>query len=284
MEKEQILRKFDMLLEMRNLTPKTQKSYHQYADTYLSWCERFCLEPDNPDLETIYGYYKYLIDFKKYAARTINTNMSCIKTLLIYVFHMRLDRYMIPHLRVDTNVRVILSLSEVKIFINSLSNLKHKAIVSVMYSCALRASEVCSLRYEDVSREKKEVMIRSAKNRSARIVPVSEHAIDTLTEYWFKYGKPRGWLFPGQKPDTHISVATLRVIITDNCIKLGWKDKGITTHTFRHSAGTHLYENGCNLPTIQKFLGHRTLSSTLVYISNSALNDVRNPLDMAMEG
>lgn len=71
-------------------------------------------------------------------------------------------------------------------------------MVAIMYSSGLRIGEVCHLRYDDISRCSMRVHIRHSKNRSERFAPLSMFALDILTQYWFEYGKPRGWLFPKQ--------------------------------------------------------------------------------------
>jgi dGTPase len=74
-----------------------------------------------------------------------------------------------------------------------------------------------------------------------------------------------------------MTYATLGSIVSEHSKKFGWTDREVTTHTFRHCLGTHMYEAGCDLFYIQKVLGHRAISSTLVYIS--AKPDARNPFE-----
>lgn len=97
------------------------------------------------------------------------------------------------------------------------------------------------------------IYVRYSKSRSDRYAILSEKALTILTDYWLTFGKPRGWLFPGTKHDCPIVSFTVSRFISDHCSFLGW-DKKVTAHMFRHSFGTHLYEQGYDLLTIQKLL------------------------------
>src|SRR5699024_11708583 len=87
---------------------------------------------------------------------------------------------------------------ESHIFISTLSDLKPKAMVSLMYSAGLRVGEVCNLRYCDIERKNMRIHIAHSKSRSDRYAILSQKALDLLTRYWFACGRPCGWLFPKQ--------------------------------------------------------------------------------------
>ena len=132
-----------------------------------------------------------------------------------------------------TPLPFVLSKEDALFFIDSIPNLKKKAFVALLYSSGLRVSEVCHLRFEDISREDKRIFIRRSKNRADRYAQLSPFALDILTDYWRTHGRPRGWLFPGQKPDSCITKATASLYVKEHVERLGWTHP-ITTHTFRH--------------------------------------------------
>lgn len=94
---------------------------------------------------------------------------------------------------------------------------------------------------------------------------LSTRSLDILTAYWNVHGKPRSWLFPGQKQDSHIVICTGNEYIKKQLKNLGWTYP-IRSHTFRHSFATYLYEQGNDLLSIQKHLGHRSINSTTIYV------------------
>lgn len=184
-------------------------------------------------------------------------------------------------MKFNTYLPQILTLEEVKYFIDTIPNLKHKAMLSTTASSGLRISETCSLRYDDISRSNMTIHIRESKNRSDRYTILSAKNLDILTQYWYEYGKPRDWIFPGQKEGTHINNQSMHYVIKEHTARLGW-NKNISCHTFRHCFGTFLYENGTDLNTIKQLMGHKSLSSTMIYLhlSAKAKSGVINPFDM----
>ena len=100
--------------------------------------------------------------------------------------------------RFDEYLPYVPSQQETWHFISTMPGLKQKAMVALMYSSGLRIGEVCSLRYEDVSRSRIRVFIRHGKNRQSRYAILSTAALDILSQYWLSCGRPTGYLFPKQ--------------------------------------------------------------------------------------
>ena len=265
------------MVQLRGLVPKSQRFYVKTAGMFWDWCEARKQDPYTVSYEEVQLFVLHLAKDCGYAAKTVNSYISVIRFLFTYVFRRPIDRYILPSMKVDHVERQILSQEEVEHYIRTLKNLKHKAMVALLYGCGLRSSEVVTLKYKDISRSGKNIYVEHSKNRDSRYVPLPDFVLDILTEYWIHYGKPMDWLFPGSKPDTHISRSTLGKVVHDHTTELGLSEKNVTTHTFRHCLGTHMYESGCDLFYIQKVLGHRAISSTLVYIS--AKPDARNPFE-----
>ncbi len=110
------------------------------------------------------------------------------------------------------------------------------------------------------------IHVAHSKNRSDRYAILSRNALDILTEYWFAYNRPTGWLFPKQTdPSRPIDTFYICRHMRAHEDSLGWEHR-LTCHSFRHAFGTHLYENGADLLTIKNLMGHRSLNSTLLYI------------------
>lgn len=118
----------------------------------------------------------------------------------------------------------------------------------------------------DVDRKNRRLYLPHTKNRSARYALLGEAALDLLTQYWFAYGKPTGYLFPKQNgQDRPIDTFFLSRHIHAHEDRLGW-ERRITCHSFRHAFGTHLYEDGVDLLTIKALMGHKSLTSTTIYV------------------
>ena len=163
--------------------------------------------------------------------------------------------------------------------LSSVSNIKHKAILMLVYSAGLRVSEVVKLRPADIDSKRMVIHIKGAKGRKDRYTILSETALIALREYWKQY-KPMKWLFPGVRPNRHMTTRTVDKILEDACNKVKIR-KDVSVHTLRHSFATHLLESGVNLRYIQEILGHKSSKTTEIYthVSKKNIGKIKSPLD-----
>ena len=131
------------------------------------------------------------------------------------------DSKKIPKMKRDRQLPVILTREQVAMLIDSMENYKHKAITATMYSSGLRVSEVCHLRYEDIHRTTKMIHVPVSKNRQDRYTILSDRNLEILTEYWFRYGRPKGWLFPSTVRDEPLTTSTVEMFIKAHARSLG---------------------------------------------------------------
>ena len=270
------------MISLRGLSDHTLKSYCTYIRAYLDYLQNTLHKlPEDVSWQELRDFITWLQADRGIADRTVNTAISQLRFFTMYVLHKPWDDTQLPVRRFDTFLPYVPSQEDTFTFINTLPDLKQKAMVALMYSSGLRIGELCHLKYEDIDRKKMRVHVSPGKNRYDRYAQLSSFALDILTEYWFEYGRPKGWLFPKQTdPHRPIDAFFLSRHIHAHEDRLGWPRR-ITCHSFRHALGTHLYENGADLLTIQAYLGHRSLNSTTIYVhlASSALSRVKNPLD-----
>ncbi len=273
---------FREMISLRGLSDHTLLSYCTYIRAYLDYLQNILhMQPEDIDWQELREYIKWLQTDRNLADRTINCAISQLRFFTMYVLHKPWDDTQLPWRRFDTYMPYVPSQEDTFSFINTLPDIKQKAMVAIMYSAGLRIGEVCNLRYEDIDRRNMRIHITHGKNRSDRYAQLSAYALDTLTKYWFASGRPTGWLFPKQTDKNRpIDTFFLSRHIHEHEERLGWP-KRITCHSFRHALGTHLYENGTDLLTIQVMLGHKSLNSTTIYVhlASSAISKVQNPLD-----
>lgn len=271
------------MISLRGLSDHTLKSYCTYIRAYLDYLQNILLkQPETVSWQELRDFIIWLQAERSIADRTVNTAISQLRFFTLYVLHKPWDDTQLPMRRFDTYLPFVPSQKDTFTFINTLPNLKQKAMIALMYSSGLRISELCHLRYEDIDRRRMRVHVSRSKSRSDRYAQLSSYALDILTAYWFEYDRPMGWLFPKQTdPDRPIDTFFLSRHIHEHEKRLGWP-KRITCHSFRHALGTHLYENGTDLLTIQAILGHKSLYSTTIYVhlAASTLSKTVNPLDM----
>jgi len=156
--------------------------------------------------------------------------------------------------------------------ISKIKNLKHKAIISLAYSVGLRVSDVINLNIKDIDSNRMIINLRNGKGQKDRIVPLSNHILSLLRDYFKEY-KPEIYLFNGQFSKQYT---------TGSCNKIVKKYIGSNEHfhTLRHSSATSMLEAGTDLAIIKSILGHTNIKTTMIYthISNEHLKKAITPL------
>lgn len=173
----------------------------------------------------------------------------------------------------------VLSKEDVQRILTASANMKHRTMLSVIYACGLRRSELLNMKPTDVNSERKLLTIKQAKGRKDRVVMLSDKIIEMLREY-YKYYRPKVWMFEGQTPGTQYSEKSLEQVMKQAVAKAGIK-RPATLHWLRHSFATHLHESGSDIRTIQELLGHSSSKTTEIYthVSNRAIQNIRSPFD-----
>lgn len=272
------------MISLRGLSDHTLKSYCTYIRAYLDYLPHILHKhPEDVSWQELRDFIKWLQAERCLSDRTVNTAISQLRFFTMYVLHRPWDETQLPMRKFDTYLPFVPSHEDALAFISSIPDLKQKAMISLLYSSGLRVGEVCSLKYSDIERRNMRIHIRHSKNRSDRYCILSQNALDILTEYWFACGKPTGWLFPSQRnKDKPCCTNNVMRWMQQHETELGWEHR-LTCHSFRHAFGTHLYENGTDLLTIKHLMGHKSLTSTLIYIHLASYHtrNISSPFDLA---
>lgn len=173
---------------------------------------------------------------------------------------------------------VVLSLDEVERLLNSVRNLKHRCMLTMIYSNGLRVGELINLRIEDIDSQRMLIHIKQAKGFKDRVVPLAPTALGLLRTYYMHY-KPKEYLFNGGT-SIQYSRRSLQSVFKAAISQAGIRKK-CTLHTLRHSYATHLLESGVNLRYIQELLGHSSPKTTQIYthVSTEDSRKVVSPLE-----
>ena len=173
----------------------------------------------------------------------------------------------------------VLSKEEVKRILEALINLKHRAMLSTIYACGLRSGELLKLKPADIDSERGLLIIRQAKGKKDRIVPLPFAIIGLLREYYKLY-KPKVWLFEGIRKGEQYDERSLQEVLKKAILLVRIK-KPVTLHWLRHSYATHLHETGVDILFIQQLLGHKSTKTTQIYthVSKKSLHNIRSPFE-----
>ena len=190
------------------------------------------------------------------------------------------DAKKVPRMRGYNPFPAVLSKGEVFEIIDSITNLKHKAILMTIYGSGLRVSEVANLKVSDIDSRNMQIHVHKSKNKNDRYAILTNKDLEILRKYWLECGKPKDWLFPGINKDEHINVKTIKNLVLKLKAKLKIT-KNISAHTFRHSFATHLLEADVQLTHIQHLMGHKSIKSTICYLhmTSKAMMNIKSPVD-----
>jgi len=263
----------------RKYSPKTVKAYLYYNRDFLEFIGK---KSESITEEYIKDYLFHLVEEKQVATSTLNSAINALKFYYGIVLKEKF-LYEIKRPRKDKKLPIVLSKEEVVQILFAVSNIKHRAILMLVYSAGLRVSEVVKLKPKDIDSDRKLIFIKRAKGRKDRYTTLSNVALETLRTY-YKSVKPKNWLFPGQREGRHISTRTVEKVFEDAVGKAGIK-KEVSVHSLRHSYATHLLESGVDLRYIQELLGHKSNRTTEIYthVSKKELGKIVSPLDRMKE-
>jgi len=224
------------------------------------------------------NYLYYLAEKKSVSTSTLDIAINALK--LYYGQILKGDFVCgIKRPKKDKKLPIVLSQEEVLRIFTSVSNIKHKTILMLVYSAGLGVGEVARLKPEDIDSNRMLIHVKGSKGRKGRYTILSETALETLRQYWKQY-KPVKWLFPAPDKERHITIRTAQRVFEKACKIAGIK-KNVTIHSLRRSFATHLLENGIDLRYIQELLGHKSSKSTEIYTHLGTRDFVRikNPLN-----
>lgn len=264
-------------LELRGYSSKTVRNYLLHVQYYAQF---FNTSPDKLNLNHIKQYLHHIIS-EKLSDSYVRCSYYALKFFYENVLSVSWDfDKLIPKHKPKKVLPVVLSMDEVNLILDSTTNIKHKAILSIIYSSGLRLSEACRLRISDIDSKNMQVFVSQGKGKKDRYTILSDSCLYLLRKY-FKIYRPSYWLFEGENFDKHIAERTVEKIFTKSLLKSGIS-KPACVHTLRHSFATHLIESGAELCHVQELLGHVNIQTTSKYIhlKNMYKLGLRSPLDI----
>ena len=268
---------FKRYLLSKRYSPNTINTYSEALKSFLTFCNTKAVK-DITNEDVILYNNDYILKHNLSSSYQ-NQIVNAIKLYFKIVKETSIEIDKIHRPKREKTLPNVLSKEEIKAILEAPKNLKHKAMLSMIYSCGLRRSELLNLKPNDIDSKRNVVIIRQSKGKKDRITPLSPKILELLRDYYKEYS-PKTFLFEGQEKNTQYSARSLEEVLKKS-IKLATINKPVTLHWLRHSYATHLLESGTDLRYIQELLGHNSSKTTEIYthVSTKNIQQIKSPFD-----
>lgn len=183
----------------------------------------------------------------------------------------------IPYARKEKKLPIVLSQEEIQRMFNVCDNLKHKVILSLLYSAGLRVSELINLKWAHIDRSRMIINIIGAKGNKDRQAMLAPQLIPLLEKYWHQY-KSKIFVLNGWKDEPQYSERSVGQVVKQLAAKAGINKK-VWTHLLRHCSFTHMVEAGTDINLVQRLAGHNSVKTTNIYLhtSHNLISKINSP-------
>jgi integrase/recombinase XerD len=277
MKKEEFLRKLETELKISKNSEYTIRNYFFANSALLDFIKKVPEEINEDDVKMFMAE-----NLTEKSSSSVILFLSAVKYAYTNILKKDLTAA-IKRPKKEKKIPAVLSKEEVKKLLASVTNKKSNLMVSLLYACGFRVSELTNLKTEDLDFNEKIGHARQAKGKKDRIFNIPDFLLSQLQEQAENQKKSSSeFLFSG--PKGKLSSRNIQKIVR-TATKKAEINKQVHPHTLRHSFATHLLEAGTDIRMIQELLGHADLSTTQIYthISTEELKKIKSPIDNLME-
>ncbi len=275
--KEQELEKFRQWMRQKRYSESTIKDYSSCLKVFLRYYgKREITTINKEDIENF--NYNFIIR-NNYSEKTQNQYISALKTFYIKMYKINHEIEELERPIASRRLPKVIAKADVEKILRSIRNIKHRMILTTIYSLGLRRSELINLRIKDINFERKAILIYNSKGKQDRVLPLPGKLEKQMHRYMEMY-QPKRYLIEGHKEGERYSAASIGKIFK-RYVEVIIPGHNFTPHSLRHSFATHLLDSGVDLRYIQELLGHKSSKTTEIYthVSMRSLSFIKNPID-----
>lgn len=273
--KKLVLEYLEYLEIEKNRSPKTVENYHRYLRRFLDWAK---IDQSQEITEKLVRKWRVYLNRQNLKQNTQQYYIIGLRGFLRFLS--KQDVKSLPPEKVELGKQkkpevTFLEKEELKRLLKAPDNLRDKAILEVLFSTGLRVSELVGLDREQIDFKRGEFSVRG-KGDKIRLVFLSETAKEALSLYLAEREDPNLALFVNQQDNSRLTSRSVQRIVKKWAAKAGIVTKEVTPHVIRHSFGTDLLRSGADLRSIQKMLGHSSVTTTQIYthVTDQQLREV----------
>jgi integrase/recombinase XerD len=274
-----IIPAMEQQLKLKAYSPSTIKTYLGEMTQLLTLLNTIPADDLTP--EHLKRYLVHCYEKLKLTENTLHSRINAMKFYYEQVLKREKFFWEIPRPKKQFILPKVLGEDELVKLFNSLSNLKHKAMLFTAYSAGLRVSEVAALKIKNIDSGRMQILIENAKGKKDRYVSLSPVLLDILRSYIKTYKpKPVEYLFESEQTGTGYPARTIQRVfqIAKDKARIS---KSVGIHSLRHSFATHLLEKGTDIRYIKDLLGHFSIKTTerYLHVTKEKLVNIISPLD-----
>jgi integrase/recombinase XerD len=258
-------------LRLRNYSPRTIEAY---VAGVARLAKHFQRSPDQLGVEQLRQFQLHLLE-QRVSWSLFNVVVAALRFFYGTTLGRPDDVPFIAYGKRQRSIPAVLSVEEVRAVFAATRPGRDRVLLQTAYACGLRINELVHLQVSDIDSARMVVVVRQGKGRKDRQVPLSPRLLEELRQEWRTH-RSRPWLFPGQTPDRPLHPSNVQRMFQQSLRRAGIA-KRATPHTLRHSFATHLLEAGVDVVTVQRLLGHGSLSTTAHYLHVSRRHLARTP-------
>lgn len=275
-----LLNNFYKYLKGKRYSKSTIQTYTFLTADFIAFYNHKTIETlSNRDVEI---FIETIYIKRNYAINTQRQFVSAMKLFVNFFPNIKIDNLKLERPKSSKTLPTVLSSEAIINLLRVTKNLKHRAIIALLYSAGLRISELLQLELKHIDIERKQIIVKNSKGRKDRYIVLADSFMPLFKNYYLTY-KPKRY-FVESPNETMYSASSVRKFLAKNC-KEANIHTDVTPHTLRHSYATHLLEHGINLRHIQELLGHSKPETTMIYthVARKDLLEIKSPLDMALK-
>ena len=267
---------YENYLLLQRIAPQTRRSYLQAVAAISAFHKLPAARLSNDQIQE---YLFHCIQERELAWSSCNVLFCGLKKYYQHYLGRNDSEFSIPPRPRSKQLPMLLSRQEVKDILQAPVNLKHRALLSVVYGSGLRVSEAVHLLPQHIESSRMMIRVEQGKGRKDRYTVLANSSLTVQRDYWGAC-RPHKWLFFGKDKSLPMPVGTAQKIYYHTKNKAG-VTRGRGIHTLRHCFATHALEQGVELYIIKRWMGHTAITTTYNYIHTSPaqLAKVKSPLD-----
>lgn len=273
---EKLIEQFITILRMQRYADRSVKTYTSHLSYFLRLSAKY--NPKDITQQQIEDFIIWLVEKKRIGQSYQKAMIATITKFYKEIYHRHINLKHLYPKRTEHKLPKFLTRDEVKKVLDATENIKHKAILTTIYSCGLRLSEVLELQISDIKTKENLLLIRQSKGNKDRLVVLSVKLLEILRNY-YKIYQPKNYLFEGKNNEKYSERSVPQILKSSlNKAKVIFP---ASVHTLRHSYATHLLENGIDIRIIKELMGHNNIKTTEIYthITDISRSNVKSPLD-----